>query len=180
MPFDIVVGVHADNWAIGAEGKIPWKCPADMKFFKELTTTTRDPAKTNAVIMGRATFESMGKPLPNRLNIVLSKMPKALEKCVVNQREGVFFMQDFNEAVQQLEEMPAIETIYVIGGEMVYRQAISHPKCDKIYLNTIHKTCDLSKADRFFPAINKYDFELIKKATIDLCVTAYLYKKYMM
>lgn len=175
MPFDIIVGVHADNWAIGAEGKIPWKCPADMKFFKEVTTTTRDPAKTNAIVMGRTTFESMGKPLPNRLNVVLSKTPLRVD----SQKEGVFFMQDFNEAIEQLEEMPEIETIYVIGGEMVYRQAISHPKCDKIYLNTIHKSCDLSKADRFFPEINKYNFELIKKASIDLCVTAYLYKKYM-
>jgi dihydrofolate reductase len=175
MPFDIVVGVHADNWAIGADGKIPWKCPADMKFFKEVTTTTQDPAKTNAVVMGRTTFDSIGKALPNRLNIVLSKT--ALRGSC---EEGVFFMRDFNEAIEQLEEMPEVETIYVIGGEMVYRQAISHPKCDKIYLNTIHKSCDLSKADRFFPDINKYDFELIKKASIDLCVTAYLYKKYMM
>ena len=179
MPFDIVVGVHADNWAIGADGKIPWKCPADMKFFKELTTTTQDPAKTNAIIMGRATFDSMGKPLPNRLNVVLSKTQKACEKYAMDSG-GVFFMQDFSEAIQRLEEMPEIETIYVIGGEMVYRQAISHPKCEKIYLNTIHKSCDLSKADRFFPAINKFDYELIKKASIDLCVTAYLYKKYMM
>ncbi len=176
MPFDIVVGAHADNGAIGAEGKIPWKCPADMKFFKVLTTTTRNPNKTNAIIMGRTTYESMGKPLPNRLNIVLSKMP-----CELNQRkEGVFFMQDFNEAIDQLEEMPDIETIYVIGGEMVYRQAISHPKCDKIYFNAIHTECDLSKSDRFFPTINKYDFELIKTVSIDACVTAYLYKKYMM
>ena len=72
MPFNIVLGVHSSNRAIGANGKIPWKCKADMKFFKELTTRTSIPGKINAVIMGRNTYESIGKPLPNRLNAVLT------------------------------------------------------------------------------------------------------------
>jgi dihydrofolate reductase len=169
MQFDIVVGVHASNWAIGAKGKIPWKCRTDMQFFKELTTSTKDPNKVNAVIMGRATYESLGKPLANRVNVVLSKMPFL---CSDNQ---VRFSSSFNEALTMLE--PNVENVFVIGGEMVYKQAINHPKCRRIYLNLVQVACDLSYADAFFPAIDPGLFDLISTEVVDASVTSCIYER---
>ena len=160
MPFDIIVGMHVTNRAIGFAGKIPWKCRTDMKFFKEITTATRDGNKVNAVIMGRKTFESLHSPLPNRVNVVLSKSSNNLD-----------------ETITKLESDPTIETIFVIGGEMVYKEAINHPKCDKIYLNTVHVVSDLLGADAFFPEIDPNMYELVQTTVMDATVTSYLYKR---
>ena len=160
MPFDIIAGIHVTNRAIGFAGKIPWKCRTDMKFFKEITTTTRDSTKVNAVIMGRKTFESLHSPLPNRVNVVLSKSSNNLD-----------------ETITKLESDPTIETIFVIGGEMVYKEAINHPKCDKIYLNTVHVVFDLLGADAFFPEIDPNMYKLVQTTVMDATVTSYLYKR---
>lgn len=160
MPFDIIAGMHVTNRAIGVAGKIPWKCRTDMKFFKEITTTTRDSTKVNAVIMGRKTFESLHAPLPNRVNVVLSKGSNNLD-----------------DTIAELESDPTIETIFVIGGAMVYREAINHPKCDKIYLNTVHVVSDLSGADAFFPEIDPNMYEVVQTTAMDATVTSYLYKR---
>ena len=164
MPFSIIVGMHLTNRAIGAKGKIPWKCRADMKFFKETTTFVKDPTKTNAVIMGRKTYESLPAPLPNRLNVVLTSKP-----C-----KGLF-SNDFNTVLDQLESDPTVETIFVIGGEMVYREALKHPKCEKIYLNEVDVVCDLSEADAFFPEIDLTRYKLVETTLIDPTVTSYVY-----
>lgn len=166
MPFSIIVGAHSTNNAIGSAGKIPWKCRADMKFFKEMTTQVSDPTKMNAVIMGRKTFESLPAPLPNRVNVVLSN-----KIC-----KGVFF-NDFDTAIETLEQDPNIETIFVIGGEMVYKIAIDHPKCEKIYLNEVHVVCDLSGSDAFFYYPDKTKYELTKTAIIDPTVTSFVFIK---
>ena len=167
MPFSIIVGMHSTNRAIGAKGKIPWKCRADMKFFKEITSGVKDPTKTNAVIMGRKTFESLSSPLPNRLNVVLTSKPDKLCKGL--------FSNDFNTVLDQLELDPTVETIFAIGGEMVYREALKHPKCEKIYLNQVHVVCDLSEADAFFPEIDSTRYELVETTLIDPTVTSYVY-----
>ena len=169
MPFSIIVGMHSSNRAIGAKGKIPWKCRADMKFFKEFTSVVKDPTKTNAVIMGRKTFESLPTPLPNRLNVVISRKWNALLLD-----KGV---PDFDKAIYHLESDPTVETIFVIGGEMVYREALNHPKCEKIYLNMVHVVCDLSEADAFFPEIDSTQYELVETTIIDPTVTSYVYTR---
>ena len=169
MPFSIIVGVHATNWAIGSSGKIPWKCRADMKFFKETTCNVNDPTKMNAVIMGRKTFESIQKPLPNRVNKVLTNKPDNFCKDI--------FSNDFDKIIDELELNPKIETIFVIGGENVYKQALEHPKCEKIYLNIVHVECDLSGADAFFPNPDPTKYGLVETTIIDPTVTSYVYKR---
>jgi dihydrofolate reductase len=169
MPFSIIVGVHATNWAIGSSGKIPWKCRADMKFFKETTSNVNDPTKMNAVIMGRKTFESIQKPLPNRVNKVLTNKPDNFCKDI--------FSNDFDKIIDELELNPKIETIFVIGGENVYKQALEHPKCEKIYLNIVHVECDLSGADAFFPNPDPTKYGLVETTIIDPTVTSYVYKR---
>lgn len=168
---DIVVGAHSSNRAIGAKGKIPWKCRADMQFFKEITTFTQDPSKVNAVIMGRTTYQSLGKPLANRVNVVLSR------NSAIYPVEEVFYSSSFNDAVELLGRMTNVETIFVIGGESVYKQALIHPKCRRIYLNLVHVACDLSEADTFFPEVDTSLYELVETKAIDPSVTSHVFRK---
>ena len=176
MPFSIIVGAHATNRAIGSAGKIPWKCRADMKFFKETTSNVNDSTKMNAVIMGRKTFESLPAPLPNRLNVVLTKVAKKNDSSN-NSKNSIVFSNNFDKIIDELELNPKIETIFVIGGENVYKQALQHPKCEKIYLNMVQVECDLSGADAFFPEIDLTQYGLVETTIIDPTVTSYVYKK---
>ncbi len=168
--FNIIVGAHQTNMAIGSNNKIPWKCRTDMKFFKETTTKTKDPTKINAIIMGRKTFESLPSPLINRINVVLTSELK-------ENNENIYFFNNFDEALDNLEKNQNIETIFVIGGEMVYKQAITHSKCNKIYLNLVNVTCDLSESDAFFPEIDLNIYELNKSDVLDNDVTSLIYIK---
>jgi len=179
MPFSIIVGAHSSNRAIGALNKIPWKCKADMKFFKETTSFVKNPTKMNAVIMGRKTFESLPAPLPNRLNVVLKGTIGSLSIPPLNKTsDSVIFTNDFDAVLNNLEDDPTIETIFVIGGEMVYRDALNHPKCETIYLNLVHVVCDLSKSDAFFPDIDPNRYELVESVEIDPTVTTYRFVKH--
>lgn len=103
---------------IGKNNQLPWYLPADLKRFRKLTTG-------KAVIMGRKTFESIGKALPNRLNIVLTRDPgyQAPGCLVVNSPEDA------------LKEVQKYEEVFVIGGEAVFRQYL--PKAQKMYLTMI-------------------------------------------
>ena len=179
MPFSIIVGAHVTNWAIGSFGKIPWKCRADMKFFKETTSNVIDSTKMNAVIMGRKTFESLQKPLPNRLNVVLTKGALLIKNndSIVFSNNCIVFSNDFCKIIDELELNPSIEIIFVIGGENVYKQALQHPKCEKIYLNIVHVECDLSGADAFFPNPDPTKYGLVETTIIDPTVTSYVYER---
>lgn len=186
MPFTIIVGAHVTNLAIGSAGKIPWKCRADMKFFKETTSNLSDSTKMNAVIMGRKTFDSLSSPLPNRLNVVLTKgtnssllIPPLIKNndSSNNSNNSIVFSNDFDKIIDELELNPKIETIFVIGGENVYKQALQHPKCNKIYLNMVQVECDLSGADAFFPEIDLTQYGLVETTIIDPTVTSYLYER---
>jgi dihydrofolate reductase/thymidylate synthase len=172
MPFSIIVGAHSTNRAIGALNKIPWKCRTDMNFFKETTSFVKDPNKRNAVIMGRKTFESLPAPLPNRLNVVLKGTVGSLLTS-----DSVVFSNDFDAVLNNLEQDPTIETIFVIGGSIVYKQALTHPKCETIYLNMVHVVCDLSESDAFFPEIDPNMYELVDSVDIDVTVTNYIYTR---
>jgi dihydrofolate reductase len=104
--------------------------------------------------------------------VVLSKAP-FLSKTT----NSVIFSNDFDEAIDTLEQDPNIETIFVIGGEMIYKIALDHPKCEKIYLNMVHVVCDLSKADAFFPEIDSAIYELVESVVIDPTVKSSLYRR---
>lgn len=132
MKLSIIVAA-TPNGVIGKGGKIPWRIPEDMRHFKEVTTG-------HIVIMGRKTFESIGKPLPNRLNIVLTSNPSTL--C-----DEVAAACDLDEALGFASVMQEKwhEEVFVIGGERVYREAMSH--ADRIYLTSIDRDIE---GDTFF------------------------------
>lgn len=133
------------NWVIGKDNQMSWHLPADLAWFRQNTTG-------KPVIMGRKTFESIGRPLPKRTNIVLSRKPFAHEGVVWkdNLESAVDFVKDFDE-------------IMLIGGGELFKQYL--PKADKLYFTQIQAELD---GDTFFPEINwdewQIEFEEYRKA----------------
>ena len=119
MPRLIAIVAMSANRVIGREGKLPWHYPEDLKFFKR--TTLGHP-----ILMGRATFDSIGRPLPGRQNIVLSR--------TMAPREGVTVIREVSELPQVCGEA---ETVFVIGGARVFEELL--PQCDGLYLTYITK-----------------------------------------
>ena len=119
MPRLIAIVAMSANRVIGREGKLPWHYSEDLKFFKR--TTFGHP-----ILMGRATFDSIGRPLPGRQNIVLSR--------TMLPREGVIVIRDVSELPQVCG---AAETVFVIGGARVFEELL--PQCDGLYLTCITK-----------------------------------------
>ncbi len=127
------------NRVIGAGNRIPWHLPEDFKWFKKLTTG-------HVVVMGRKTFESIGKPLPNRLNVVLSRSPGTAA--------GVEWITGLDH-LDVSDPRFAGREIFICGGAEVYRQAL--PLCSDLYLTVVKRPVE---GDAFFPAFED-KFELV-------------------
>ena len=142
MKVSIIVAVSENN-VIGSNNQLPWHLPGDMKHFKNTTTG-------HHVIMGRKNYESMGKPLPNRINIVLSKQQfYNIDECIV--------ASSIAEALTMANRNDEQET-FIIGGGELFKHAL--PLVDSIYLTRIHATID---GDVFFPALNKRSWKVVSK-----------------
>lgn len=125
---------------IGQSNALPWHLPADLKHFKALTYG-------KPILMGRKTFESIGKPLPGRLNIVLSQQS--------------FSMPDVHVVaswVQALALIGAVPELMIIGGATIYEQFMA--RADYLYLTEIHH---VFQADCFFPSIDPKIWQLVKE-----------------
>ncbi len=141
MP-EICMIVAADkNLAIGKDNKMPWHLPADLKFFKK--TTSGYP-----VLMGRKTYDSIGKALPGRRNLVISRSANTLPDAAV--------YHSIEEAVASCE---TADKLFIIGGEQIFRQCIS--VCDTIYLTQIDGTFD---ADTWFPPIDADEWKEVERS----------------
>lgn len=136
----LVVAASEDN-AIGRNGGLPWSLPNDMKFFKNTTWGM-------VVIMGRKTFESMGKPLPGRINIVITR--DAHWKA-----DGVIASGSLKEAYLEAEKTNCNE-LFIIGGGDIFKQSMEG--ADRIYMTRVHTR--FLDADVFFPVINEREWEL--------------------
>jgi dihydrofolate reductase len=135
MIVTIVVAI-AENHAIGKDNKLLWYLPNDLKHFKTITTG-------HTVIMGRKTYESVGKPLPNRRNIIITRQNITIEGCeVVNSIEAALDLCSHENEV------------FIVGGAEIYRQAM--PLTNRIYLTIVHQEFE---ADSFFPAIVAIDWK---------------------
>ena len=140
---NLIVAIGKNN-ELGKNNKLLWHLKEDMKFFKSTTT-----GKT--VIMGRKTFESIGRPLPNRENIVLS-------------RSNIYLGNDIkimNSKEEVLEYIKNKDEVFIIGGEKIYRLFIDD--VNEMLITEVEKYYD--DADAFFPEFNKEDFdrEIIKE-----------------
>jgi len=137
-PFKAIAAMSL-NRVIGAGSRIPWHLPEDFKWFKEMTTG-------QVIVMGRKTFESIGKPLPNRTTIVLSRSAQNMP--------GV----ETISSLSQLESASAAfagRDIFICGGAEVYHQAL--PLCSDLYLTLVKRVVE---GDTLFPPFEK-DFELL-------------------
>lgn len=134
-----IIAAASENNVIGRNGKIPWDIPEDLKRFKLLTSG-------HSVIMGRKTFESIGRPLPRRRNIVLTH-----EETFT--APGVEVFHSLEEALATCAQA---ERIFIIGGGHIYNAAL--PLTDTIELTRVHKVVE---GDVFFPVLAKDEWRLV-------------------
>lgn len=137
MILSIVVAT-GKNGEIGKDNRLLWHLPADLKYFKNLTTG-------HPIIMGRHTFESIGRALPNRRNIIITRQ-------LDYQAEGVDIVHSLEEAIALVKDQ---HEVMVIGGADVYQQAL--PKANRIYITRVEIE---PEADRFFPEIDMSEWNV--------------------
>lgn len=181
----IIIAAKTKDGGIGIHGKLPWKNSMDMKYFKNITTQRINEKKINAVIMGRKTFQSLNfKPLPDRLNICITscnsntafpffmgmdnsfyplKSNKSMDfriSCLYHNKQTlhqIMFFNSLEDSLNYLYKSHIVENIFVIGGSMLYQEAICHKDCNEILINEID--CE-TECDVFFPEINNDKFVL--------------------
>lgn len=134
----ILIAAVAENNALGKNNDLLWHLPKDFKRFKEITSG-------HYIIMGRKTFESFPKPLPNRTHVIITR-----QKDYV--REGCIVVQDLEKAI---EVCPENEDVFVIGGGEIYAQSIH--LADQLDITKVHHSFE---ADVFFPEIDPEIWEL--------------------
>ncbi len=135
MEISIIVATSKNN-VIGKEGGIPWHLSSDLKRFKALTTG-------HPIVMGRRTFESIGRPLPGRRNIVISNSVNAIEGC------------DVIKSVDDLLNDKSLDgMIFIIGGGEIYKQFLPYAK--KVYLTEVET--EIADGDTFFPDLNPMEW----------------------
>ncbi|WP_422123356.1 dihydrofolate reductase [Planococcus sp. X10-3] len=133
---------HDPNLVIGKDNQLPWHIPEDLAYFKKHTVG-------KGIVMGRNTYESIGRPLPKRRNIVVSRKEDL-------QIEGTDIVHSLEDAVRLAEEMH--EEVMIIGGEQIFRSIL--PQADRLYITLIHKEFE---GDTFFPEYGA-DWELVSES----------------
>jgi len=133
-----IVAACSSNRVIGKDNKLIWNVPGDLKRFKEMTSG-------HTVLMGRKTYESIGRPLPNRRNVILSRNSELIV-------EGCFTYTSLVDTLDMFKN-----DVFIIGGEEIYRQSL--PYVNRIELTLIHKEFE---GDAFFPEI-PLNFKMVNK-----------------
>lgn len=132
MSFDVVVAADLD-WGIGKTNGLPWpKLPGDLAHFKRVTSATGE-GKRNAIVMGRRTWESTevnARPLPKRLNVVISRSTLVVP-------EGVIGARSLDDALGATAVAPDVETTFVVGGAQIFREAFAHAGLRYVYLTRV-------------------------------------------
>lgn len=143
MITSIIVAI-SENHVIGKDNKLLWHLPKDLKHFKEITTG-------HTVIMGRKTYDSVGKPLPKRRNIIVTRQTVTIEGC---------------ETVNSIEAALALckdeSEVFIVGGAEIYKQALK--LTDRIYLTIIYKNFD---GDSFFPEIDLNEWKEVSRENFE-------------
>ena len=142
QPAISMIVARSRNHVIGRNNQMPWKISADLQFFKRVTMG-------HPVIMGRKTWESIGRPLPGRRNIVVSRN-------AAYEATGGELVGSLDEALNNLSEIPRV---FVIGGEQLFTQAF--PKADRLYITEIDM--DVDGGDTFFTVPNESDWKEVER-----------------
>ena len=136
-----LIAAMAENRVIGVNNTLPWRLPADLRHFRQLTTG-------HHVIMGRRNYESIGKPLPDRTNIVVTRNTEY-------RAPGCEIKHSLVDALQDIQDDTEV---FVIGGAEIYRQAMSD--ADRIYLTLVHANIS---GDTFFPEFDTREWNEISR-----------------
>lgn len=139
MSLSLIVAMGR-NRVIGNNNRLPWHLPEDLAYFKRVTSG-------HTVLMGRKTFESIGRPLPNRRNVVITRDP-------TYRASGCDVVHSLREAVDRHRD----DEIFVIGGAEIYRQAL--PLADKLYVTYIDEDFE---GDRYFPELEPLEWKLVSE-----------------
>ena len=138
-----VIAAIGKNNELGKENDLIWHLPADLKRFKKLTSG-------HPIIMGRNTYESIGRPLPNRITIIITRDQHY-------QQEGCLVASSIEEAIQLANHD---DEIFIIGGAQIYQQVMESTVIDKLDITHIHASFD---ADVYFPEINTEHWKEIQR-----------------
>ncbi len=139
QPAVAIIVAMAANRVIGRGGTLPWHLSADLRRFRQLTTG-------HAIIMGRKTYESIGRPLPQRRSIVISRNRKF-------RAEGVEVVAGLDEALALCRGEPQV---FVIGGSSIYAEAL--PRADRLYITQVHASVE---GDTWFPPVEESQWRLV-------------------
>ncbi len=135
----------AKNRVIGKDNTLPWQLPPDLKHFKQLTMG-------HHIVMGRKTYESIGRPLPGRTSIIITRQPDY-------QVPGAIVVASIDQALKVSSEGQEIgQEIFVIGGAEIYQQALE--LCQRIYITEIQQEFD---GDTLFPELNQQEWREISR-----------------
>lgn len=156
-----VIAAIAKNYALGKDNDLIWHLPADLKRFKKVTTG-------HYILMGRNTFESIGKPLPNRTTIIITRNKNYF-------KDGCLIANSLEEAIEMAKEE---EKIFIIGGAQIYKETIAKNLADRLDITLVHKSFE---ADVFFPEIDpkiwkedsREDFTADEKNKLDYSFVSY-------
>ena len=137
-----IVVAAAENNVIGKDNGLIWHLPADLRHFKQITMG-------HPILMGRKTFESIGKPLPGRTSVIITTQKDY-------EAEGCLVAHSVAEAVEQARQLD--EDLYIIGGANIYEQTL--PITDRVYLTRVHAAFD---GDVYFPELDEEDWETVEQ-----------------
>ena len=141
----IIIAAIGLNNELGKDNDLIWHLPADLKRFKEVTSG-------HAIIMGRNTFESIGKPLPNRRSIIITRNTSY-------KKEGCDVVHSLEEAINLIKDQ---KNAFIIGGAQIYKEAIEKQLVDQLDITKVHQNFE---ADVFFPTIDQSVWEEISEET---------------
>ncbi|OHA89792.1 MAG: hypothetical protein A3C70_00870 [Candidatus Zambryskibacteria bacterium RIFCSPHIGHO2_02_FULL_43_14] len=143
LPHISIIVAHSRNMVIGKTNNLPWRLPEDLKRFKKLTTG-------HPIIMGRKTYQSIGRPLPSRTNIVVTRdINLEIPGCIV--------VHSAVEAIKRAQEFDQ-EEVFIIGGAEIYKETLS--LADRLYVTKVEMDVD---GDAFFPEYSNIFTKKISK-----------------
>ncbi len=141
----IIIAAIGLNNELGKDNDLIWYLPADLKRFKKVTSG-------HSIIMGRNTFESIGKPLPNRRSIIITRNTSY-------KKEGCDVVHSLEEAINLIKDQ---KNAFIIGGAQIYKEAIEKQLVDQLDITKVHQNFE---ADVFFPTIDQSVWEEISEET---------------
>lgn len=142
------IAIISKNLGLGKDNKLLFHIPGELPRFKKITTG-------HPIIMGRKTFESLGRPLPGRTNIVITKDKQY-------RHPGIIIVYSLDEAIKKAQSQAGSEEIFVIGGGQVFTEAM--PQTNRLYLTVVDKN---SEADTFFPDYSDFKKVISKEDRLD-------------